>query len=249
MALQLGLFALGAGRGEMEWVLLPVLLFLCGGSLHPLLAVMISSGDYTMLAGYDPAAAYDKKKLETLVRALDLWVQVTNLSVSLVAVPIGIAASETGFVVLIAAQVIGLPGAIGCVQYKYGRNLVTACSTLAVSGQEGQKVRDIQTHQIKPLIWWSGLFLAQFFLAFFCVGVFHISNNSPGAAAQLVIMLPGGCMGIAFLLGRTSRAKRMAARGEEWRMNKSGVALLLGAVLLMILQVMAAAFMQGGGSW
>ena len=250
LAVQLGLFVLGAVRGQMEWVLLPVLLFLCGGSLHPLLAVMTSSGDYTMLAGYDPDAAYDRKKLETLVRAMDLWVQVTNLGISLVAVPIGFAASEAGFTVLIVAQVIGLLGAIGCVQYKYGRNLVTAYPGLTTAGQAGkQQTRDIQSQQMKPLIWWSGLFLAQFFLGFFCVGVFHIPNNSPGAVAPLATMLPGVCRGVAFLLIQTGRAKRMAAWGERWRMNKSGAALLLGAVALMAMQLLAAAFTQGGGSW
>ena len=110
LAVQLGLFVLGAVRGTMEWVLLPVLLFLCGGSLHPMLAVMISSGDYTMLAGYDPDAAYDRKKLETLVRAMDLWVQLANLGISLMAVPVGFAASGAGFVVLIISQVVGLLG-------------------------------------------------------------------------------------------------------------------------------------------
>ena len=67
--------------------------------------------------------------------------------------------------------------------------------------------------------------------------------------AQLATMLPGVCLGVAFLLIQTGRAKRMAARGERWRMNKSGAALLLGAVALMALQLLAAAFMQGGGSW
>lgn len=250
LAVQLGLFLLGAARGQMEWVLLPVLLFLCGGSLHPMLAVMISSGDYTMLAGYDPDAAYDSKKLETLVRALDLWVQLANLGISLMAVPIGFAASEAGFAAVIIAQVVGLLGAVGCVQYKYGRNLVTAYPGLGQTGQAGQrKVREIQTRQAKPLLWWSGLFLAQFFLAFFCVGVFRIPNNSLGALAQMATMLPGVILGVVFLLQQTGRAKRMAAEGREWNMNKSGAALLLGAAALMVLQLLAAALMQGGGSW
>ena len=250
LAVQLGLFVLGAVRGQMEWVLLPVLLFLCGGSLHPLLAVMTASGDYTMLAGYDPDAAYDPKKLETLVRAMDLWVQLTTLGISLMAVPIGIAASEAGFVALIVAQVVGLLGTIGCVQYKYGRNLVTGYPGLTSTGKSAAAgAKDIQTQQIKPILWWSGLFLIQFFLGFFCAGVFRIPNNSPGAMAQLATMLPGVCLGIVFLLRQTGRAKRLAAQGEEWRMDKSGAALLLGAAAMMGLQVTAAVFMQGGGSW
>ena len=250
LAVQLGLFVLGAVRGTMEWVLLAVLLFLCGGSLHPMLAVMISSGDYTMLAGYDPDAAYDRKKLETLVRAMDLWVQLANLGISLMAVPVGFAASGAGFVVLIISQVVGLLGAVGCVQYKYGRDLVTGYPGLGQTGQAGrQKARDIQTQQTKPALWWSGLFGAQFFLCLFCVGVFRIPNNSPGAVAQMATMLPGVCLGIAFLLCQTSRAKRMAAEEQKWKMNKSGAAMLLGAAALMVLQLLAAVFMQGGGSW
>ena len=137
-----------------------------------------------------------------------------------------------------------------CSINKYGRNLVAAYPGLTAAGQAGkQQTRDIQSQQMKPLIWWSGLFLAQFFLGFFCVVVFHIPNNSPGAMAQLATMLPGVCLGVAFLLIQTGRAKRMAARGERWRMNKSGAALLLGAVALMAMQLLAAAFMQGGGSW
>ena len=123
LAVQLGLFVLGAARGQLDWVLLPVLLFLCGGSLHPILATMTASGDYTMLAGYDPDAAYDRKKLETLVRAMDLWVQLTTAGISLIAVPLAFIPGEWSFGVLLLVQTIGLLGAIGCAQYKYGRNL------------------------------------------------------------------------------------------------------------------------------
>lgn len=250
LAVQLGLFALGAVRGQMEWVLLPVILFLCGGSLHPILAMMTTSGDYTMLAGYDPDAAYDKKKLETLVRAMDLWVQMTNAGISLIAVPLAFAPGAWSFGVLIVVQVIGLLGAIGCAQYKYGRNLVTGYPGLAAKTRPGYElVKDIETQQAKPVLWWSGLFAVQFFLGFFCVGVFHIPNNSPGAVAQMATMLPGVCLGIVFLLWQTGRAKRMAANGEVWRMGKGGAALLAGAVALMALQLLAAVFMQGGGSW
>ena len=65
----------------------------------------------------------------------------------------------------------------------------------------------------------------------------------------MVTMLPGVCLGIVFLLCQTSRAKRMAAEGQRWKMNKSGAAMLLGAAALMVLQLLAAVFMQGGGSW
>lgn len=250
LIVQLGLFVLGAVRGQIDWVLLPVLLFLCGGSLHPILATMTASGDYTMLAGYDPDAAYDRKKLETLVRAMDLWVQLTTAGISLIAVPLAFIPCEWSFGVLLLVQTIGLLGAIGCAQYKYGRNLVTGYPGLGQTGQAGQqKARDIQTQQTKPTLWWSGLFGAQFFLCLFCVGVFRIPNNSPGAVAQMATMLPGVCLGIVFLLCQTSRAKRMAAEGQRWKMNKSGAAMLLGAAALMVLQLLAAVFMQGGGSW
>lgn len=250
LAVQLGLFVLGIARGAMEWVLLPVLLFLCGGSLHPILAVMTASGDYTMLAGYDPDAAYDAKKLETLVRAMDLWVQLTNAAVSLMAVPLAFVSGGIGFGIVIVAQVIGMLGAIGCAQYKYGRDLITGYPGFAGKSKPGNELgKDIQTQQTKPLLWWSGLFLAQFVLAFFCAIVFHIPNNSPGAMVQMATMLPGVCLGIGFLLWQTSRAKRMAAAGEVWRMGKGGAALLLSAVALMVLQTAAALWMRGGGSW
>lgn len=250
LALQLVLFGWGAVCGKLEWVLLPVLLFLCGGSLHPLLAVMTASDDYTMLAGYDPDAAYDPRKLETLVRAMDLWVQMTNLGISLMAVPLAFLCDDMGFVIVIVAQVMGLLGAIGCAQYKYGRNLVTGYPGLETAGKTDSKLaQNIQTQQIKPLLWWSGLFVVQVVLALFCIGVFHISNNSPGAMVQMATMLPGVCLGIAFLLWQTSRAKKMAANGEKWRMGKGGAALILGAVVLMILQLLAAVEMRGGGSW
>ncbi len=250
LAVQLGLFVLGAARGQLDWVLLPVLLFLCGGSLHPILAMMTSSGDYTMLAGYDPDAAYDEKKLETLVRAMDLWVQLTTAGISLIAVPLAFIPGEWSFGVLLLVQTIGLLGAIGCAQYKYGRNLVTGYPGLAAKAKPGcELAKDIQTQQAKPVLWWSGLFGAQFFLCLFCAGVFRIPNNSPGAIAQMATMLPGVCLGIVFLLCQTSRAKRMAAEGQRWKMNKSGAAMLLGAAALMVLQLLAAVFMQGGGSW
>lgn len=250
LAVQLGLFVLGVVRGQMDWVLLPVLLFLCGGSLHPILAMMTASGDYTMLAGYDPDAAYDLKKLETLVRAMDLWVQLTNAGISLIAVPLAFVPGEWSFGVLIVVQAVGLLGAIGCAQYKYGRNLVTGYPRLAVGTKPGYELtKDIQTQQAKPVLWWSGLFGLQFFLCFFCAGVFRIPNNSPGAIAQMATMLPGVCLGVVFLLRQTGRARRMAAEGEQWRLNKSGAAMLLGAAALMVLQLLAAVFMQGGGSW
>lgn len=191
-----------------------------------------------------------KKKLETLVRAMDLWVQLTTAGISLIAVPLAFIPGEWSFGVLLLVQTIGLLGAIGCAQYKYGRNLVTGYPELGQTGQAGQqKARDIQTQQTKPALWWSGLFGAQFFLCLFCVGVFRIPNNSPGAVAQMATMLPGVCLGIVFLLCQTSRAKRMAAEGQRWKMNKSGAAMLLGAAALMVLQLLAAVFMQGGGSW
>lgn len=250
LAVQLGLFVLGLVRGQMDWVLLPVLLFLCGGSLHPILAMMTASGDYTMLAGYDPDAAYDEKKLETLVRAMDLWVQLTNVGISLIAVPLAFVSGDWSFGVLIVTQGLGLLGAVGCAQYKYGRNLVTGYPGLAARGKPGSKLtKDIQTQQAKPVFWWSGLFAVQFFLGFFCAGVFHIPNNSPGAMVQMATMLPGVCLGIVFLLWQTGRAKQMAAEGRVWRMGRGGTALLVGAVILMILQIVSAVAMKGGGNW
>lgn len=246
--LQAGLLVLGILRQDFMTILLPILLFLCGGSLHPMLSVMAASGDYSMLAGYDRDAEYDTDQLETLVRAMDLWVQLTTLGITLLAVPLAFFSGE-GFAVVVIIQTVSLLTTLIAVQYRYGRKVTKSYPGLAALSPEGRPPRpeQVEAQTTKPTLWWGALFLVQLFACFFCVIAFHIPNNSPGAMMQMAFSLPGILLGVVFLLWQTSRAKRCAAQGLPWRMGKGGAALLAGAVLCLVFQLLAA--LAGGGSW
>ena len=122
-AIQIGLLVYGVIQWDFLWILLPIMLFLCGGTLYPICNVMINGGDYTMLAGYDQKADYDPAKLERLVRAINLWVQYMNCTTSIIAIPLVLLSPDVGYVTIILMQVFGMLTVLLGVNYKYGRDV------------------------------------------------------------------------------------------------------------------------------
>ena len=60
-------------RDRWTGILYPIVLLLCYGTTYFAFNAMVKSGDYTMLAGYDPDCSYDYGRLALMLTVMNLW--------------------------------------------------------------------------------------------------------------------------------------------------------------------------------
>ena len=125
VALCAGLMGAFIATGQPWAAVLPGVLLLCDGTVYPMFSIMEKSGDYTLLAGYDPSLHYDYKKLGEMLRAMNLCLQVNGLAFTALCALQGLLPSGWGMGTVLVSYLIGFLSTTFLMQYKYGGQIVT----------------------------------------------------------------------------------------------------------------------------
>lgn len=221
------LCALFIWRGQWTGILYPIVLLLCYGTTYFAFNAMVKSGDYTMLAGYDPDCSYDYGRLALMLTVMNLWLVSLGDGFLLLGFLLLLPGPSWMMVLFILCYTFSFVATILLVQWKYGRQVL--------------KDGPVQRSEWRPGLIWGVLFCLQLGMCLFCAARYHIPNNTPRAFVQLGWSMPGMLLGCGFLLWEAARAGRADKAGLRWHMHPASWALLALCLFLLAGQWHAAA--------